>query len=50
MNTNCDKFCNYGFRVDDFLSGKVDFRQMRKDKNFATIPIWITERVKLKIE
>jgi hypothetical protein len=50
MNTNCYKFCNYGFRVDDFLSGKVDFRQMRKDKNFITIPIWIPKRVKLKIE
>jgi hypothetical protein len=50
MNTNCDKFCNYGFRVDDFLSGKVDFRQMTKDKNFVTISIWIRERVQLKIE
>ena len=50
MKTNRHKFCNHGFIVNCFLSGKVDFRQGGKDQNYFLIPIWITETVKLKIE
>jgi hypothetical protein len=50
MNTNRCKFCNHGFRVGYFLSGKVDFRRSEETKSSAAIPIWIMETVKLKIE
>jgi hypothetical protein len=50
MNTNRHKFCNLGFRVGGFLSGKVDFSEEKKNKNSPIIPIWIKKRVKLKIE